>query len=62
MVHAPLRRCYRSAQPRQLTGRPAAHCAQDLDAHALAQAQLLGVGVFTQEQRVEADLLLGPVE
>ena len=50
----------RSAQTRQLAGRPAAHRSQDLDAHALAQAQLLEVGVIAQEQRVETDLLLGP--
>ena len=48
-----------SAQARQLAGRPAAHHTQDLDAHALAQAQLLEVGVVTHEQRVEADQLLG---
>ena len=59
IAHAPWRRC-RSAQPRQLAGRPAAHRAQDLHAHALAQAQLLEVGVLAQEQRVEADVLLGP--
>ena len=44
---------------RQLAGRPAAHRAQDLHAHALAQAQLREVGVGAEEQRVEADLLLG---
>ena len=54
IARASCRRCC-SAQPRQLAGHPAAHRAQDLDAHALAQAQLLEVGV-------EADLLLGPVE
>ena len=46
------------AQPRQLAGRPAAHHAQDLDAHALAQAQLLQILVTAQEQCVEADLCL----
>ena len=51
-----------SAQPRQLLGRPAAHRAQDLNAHALAQAQLPEVGVAAQEQRVEADMLLGPAK
>ena len=46
------------AQPGQLAGRPAAHYAQDLHAHALAQAQLLQILVAAQEQCVEADLCL----
>ena len=49
------------AQPRQLAGRPAAHHAQDLHAHALAQAQLLQILVAAQEQCVEADLFLGTI-
>ena len=44
IVHASWRYCG-SAQPCQLIACPAAHRAQDLQAHALAQAQLLEVGV-----------------